>query len=56
MKRKIRITDNVSNKVVEGEMTLRNTLHFEIQQRNHACVFNNKKTYTRKEKHKNKNY
>lgn len=56
MKRKIRITDNVSNKVVEGEMTLRNTLHFEIQQKTRACVFNNKKTYTRKEKHKNKNY
>ena len=54
MKRKIKVVDKVSGKVIEGETEIRNLDHFDIQLRNRAQVFKNKKAYTRKKKHKNK--
>lgn len=53
MKRKIKLTDKTTGKIIEGETTLRNTLHFEIQKNNRAHVFKNRKAYTRKTKYKN---
>lgn len=52
MKRKIKIIDNVSNKVIEGEVELRNLDHFNVQLKTRAHIFKNKKKYTRKQKHK----
>lgn len=56
MKRKIKITDKKTGKTTEGEVTLRNTLHFEVQKTTRAHIFKNKKIYTRKKKHKNKDF
>lgn len=55
MKKKIKITDKQSGKTTEGEIELRNTLHFLIQKNTRAQVFkakNGKGSYTRKQKHK----
>ena len=43
MKRKIKVIDKVSNKVVEGEVELRNDMHFEVQKKHKAQVFKPKK-------------
>lgn len=51
MKRIIKIKD-ANGKTTQGEMSIRNTLHFDIQRNTHSFVFKNKKAYTRKEKHK----
>lgn len=54
MKRKIRVVDKVSGKIEEHEIEIRNLDHFEVQKRTRANIFKNKKAYTRKKKHKNK--
>lgn len=54
MKRKIKITDNITGKVEEHEYTVRNLDHFEVQRKTRANIFKNKKLYTRKRKHKNR--
>lgn len=54
MKRKIKIIDKVSGKVIEKEIEIRNQDHFEIQLKNKSHVFKNRKKYTRKLKHKKK--
>lgn len=54
MKQKIRVTFN--GKTIEGEKTIRNLDHFEIQLKTRAHTFKTKKgkgSYTRKSKHKN---
>lgn len=55
MKRKIKVVDKVSGKTEEHEFEVRNLDHFEIQRKTRAHVFRNRKAYTRKKKHKNKN-
>lgn len=55
MKQKIKIIDKVSGKIVEKEVELRNLDHFNVQLRNRAHIYRNKKVYTRKRKHKNEN-
>ena len=55
MKRKIRLTDKTTGKIIEGEIEVRNLDHFQAQLRNKAKVFKSKKgkgSYTRKAKHK----
>lgn len=52
MKRKIKITDKQTGATTEGEVEVRNIMHFEVQQKNRAQVFKNRKKYNRKEKHK----
>lgn len=54
MKRKIKIIDNVSGKVIEEETEIRNLDHFEVQLKERAHVFRDRTKYTRKVKHKNK--
>lgn len=54
MKRKIKIIDNVSGKVIEGEKEVRNEMHFDVQRKTRAHVFRDRTKYTRKVKHKNK--
>lgn len=54
MKRKIKVIDNVSGKVLEEETEIRNLDHFEVQRKTRANIFKNKKLYTRKRKHKNR--
>ena len=53
MKRKIKVIDNVSGKVLESEYEIRNQDHFNVQLRNRAHIFRDRKKYTRKKKHKN---
>ena len=55
MKQKIRIVDNISNKVVEKEVTIPNKAHLEAQIRYRANVHKDKTKYTRKQKHRNRN-
>ena len=50
MKTKIKIVDGEKEFYLEKES--RNNLHFDIQRRAKANTFKNKKSYTRKEKHK----
>lgn len=52
MKRKIKLIDKINNKVIESEINVRNTLHFEVQKNTRAHVFKDKTKYTRKIKHK----
>ena len=54
MKKKIKVVDNVTGKTVEGEVTVPNDMHFQVQLHTKAAVFKNRKKYTRKKKHKNK--
>lgn len=57
MKRKIKIIDNVSGKVIEEETEIRNLDHFNTQLRERAHVFRPKKgkgSFRRFPKHKNK--
>lgn len=46
------MVDNISGKIITGEVELRNKDHFDIQLKNPARIFKNKKKYTRKLKHK----
>ena len=52
MKRKIKLVDKISNKILEQEVTVRNTMHFEVQKNTRAQIFKDKTKYTRKVKHK----
>ena len=52
MKRKVKLVDKISNKVIEQEVTIRNTMHFEVQKNTRAQIFKDKTKYTRKVKHK----
>lgn len=54
MKRKVKVILN--GKVSEGEVTVRDLDHFNIQLNNPSKVFKDKTKYTRKQKHKNKNF
>lgn len=59
MKRKIKIIDNVSGKVIEGEKEVRNEMHFDVQRKTRAHVFKAKKgkgSFRRFPKHKNKEF
>ena len=55
MKQKIRITDNIHNKVVEKEVEIPNKAHLETQIKYPARVHRDKTKYTRKQKHRNRN-
>lgn len=55
MKRKIRIVDNISKKVVEKEVNIPNKMHLDAQIRYKANVYRDKTKYTRKQKHRNRN-
>ena len=52
MKRKVKVNDKKTGKVIEGEITIRAYDHFQGQLRNPSLVQKNKKKYTRKQKHK----
>lgn len=54
MKQKIKIIDKVRGKVLEKEVELPNKDHFNVQLKTKAHVFKNRKKYTRKLKHRNK--
>jgi len=54
MKKKIKIT--LDNKTVEGEVEMRNLDHFNVQRTTRANIFRDKTKYTRKKKHKSKEY
>ena len=57
MKRKIKVIDNVSGKVLEGEKEVRNEMHFDVQRKTRAHIFKPKKgkgSFKRSAKHKNK--
>ena len=54
MKRKIRIVDNISKKVVEKEVVIPDKAHLDAQIRYPMCVFKDKTKYTRKTKHRNR--
>ena len=51
MKRKIKVIDNVSGKVLEEETEIRNLDHFEVQRKTRAHIFRDRTKYTRKRKH-----
>ena len=53
MKRKIRIVDNISSKVVEKEVEIPNKAHLDAQIRNPMRIYKDKTKYTRKTKHRN---
>ena len=55
MKQKIRIVDNISNKVVETEVVMSNKAHLDAQIRCPMRIYKNKTKYTRKSKHRNRN-
>ncbi|MBO7079736.1 MAG: hypothetical protein J6W64_08020 [Bacilli bacterium] len=52
MKRKVKVNDKQTGKVIEGEVTIRSFDHFQGQLRNPHIVQRNKKKYTRKQKYK----
>mgnify|MGYP003302881207 CR=1 FL=1 len=54
MKRKIRIVDNISKKVVEKEVNIPNKMHLDAQIRYRANIHKDKTKYTRKIKHRNR--
>jgi hypothetical protein len=55
MKRKIRIVDNISKKVVEKEVEIPNKEHLDAQIRYPMRIYKDKTKYTRKIKHRNHN-
>ena len=55
MKQKVKITDNISKKVVEKEFEIPNKAHLDAQIRYPARVHRDKTKYTRKTKHRNRN-
>ena len=55
MKQKIKMTDNINNKVVEKEIEIPNKMHLDAQIKYRANVFRDKTKYTRKQKHRNRN-
>ena len=52
MKRKVKVVDNVTGKVLEGEVEIRNQDHFEIQKKTRMNIFRDRTKYNRKRKHK----
>lgn len=52
MKRKIKVIDKKTGKVIEGEINVRAYDHFQGQLRNPSSIQRNKKKYTRKQKYK----
>lgn len=54
MKRKIKITDNISGKVIEKEVEIPAKDHLEAQIKFPHIIFRDKTKYNRKIKHKNK--
>lgn len=52
MKRKFRLIDKTSGKIVEEEREVRNEDHFAVQLSHKAVVFRDRKSYNRKAKHK----
>lgn len=54
MKRKIKVIDKVNNKVVEGEVVVRNEDHFQTQLKYRARTYRDKTKYTRKQKHRSR--
>lgn len=52
MRRKVKLIDKINSKVIESEINVRNTLHFEVQKSTRAQIFKDKTKYTRKVKHK----
>lgn len=55
MKKKIKVIDNTSNKVIEKEVSIPNKMHLDAQIRYPARVHKDKTKYTRKQKHRNRN-
>lgn len=55
MKQKIKMTDNLNNKVVEKEITIPNKMHLDAQIKYRANVHKDKTKYTRKQKYRNRN-
>ena len=55
MKQKIRMIDNIHNKVVGKEVVIPNKAHLETQIRYPARVCRDKTKYTRQTKHRNRN-
>ena len=53
MKRKFRIVDNISEKVVEKEVEIPNKAHLDAQIRYPMRIYKDKTKYTRKTKHRN---
>lgn len=55
MKKKIRIVDNISGKVIESEVKMRDLEHLAAQIKYPMRVYRDKTKYTRKQKHRNRN-
>lgn len=55
MKQKIKVIDKVSGKTLEKEFEIRNQDHFNVQLKNRAHIFRNRKKYNRKVKHRKGN-
>lgn len=55
MKKKIRIVDNISGKVIESEVKMRDLDHLAAQIKYPMRVYKDRTKYTRKEKHRNRN-
>ena len=53
MKKKIRVVDNINNKVLEKEVEIPNKMHLDAQIRFPSRTFKDRKKYTRKQKHRN---
>lgn len=56
MKIKTTVTDAKTGKKTTSEKTLRNVDHFEVQLKTRAHAFRDKTKYTRKEKHKSRDF
>lgn len=55
MKTKVKLKD-FDGKVIEGEVNVPNKFHFEVQKNTRMNIFRDKTKYTRKQKHKKKNF
>lgn len=55
MKQKIRIVDNIKNKIIEKEVKIPNKAHLAAQIKYPARVHRDRTKYTRKQKHRNSN-
>ena len=55
MKQKVKMIDNINNKVIEKEFEIPNKAHLDAQIRYPARVCRDKTKYTRKQKHRNRN-
>lgn len=55
MKQKVKMVDNINNKVIEKEFEIPNKMHLDAQIKYRANVFRDKTKYSRKQKHRNRN-